>query len=230
MKRMNRPFAVAALLAVLAIGTTILAGAIGRGDAHADSSPGVSNLFCSLGGTWVGNAAAGNPGATPLTYTEQFSPIDLRTLNYRIEFKNVDATWAHPLLSATDTWIGMEGVARLGGRGTSDDGKPILRYDVTAIGYGIKEVENARGQIQHITTMTGTMWVEDCETKNAETVLRVYDYTADEDGDGVPDVDKNLDGIPDEDATPVITAPPAGAPVDFIPFPASKRVRLGLPN
>ncbi len=235
MKRLNRLLALVALVATVAVGVTFASGLVDGEEAEAASNARFTNFFCNPAGTWVGNDVGGDPTAVPLTYTEQFSPIDLRTLNYRMEFKNVNVTWGHPALAETDTWIGMEGTARLassrrGDDDDDDDGPPRRKYDVSAIGYGIKDIEGERGQIQHITTMIGSMWLDGCNTKSAETVLRVYDYTADEDGDGVPDVDKNLDGIPDEDAVPIISAPPPDAPIDGIPFPASKRVRLGLPN
>ncbi len=226
----NRRVMALGLLAAIVISVFAVRGEVTARDAHADSNQRFGGFICNPSGTWVGNSASGNPEAPPLTYTEQFSPIDLRTMNYRIEFKNVDATWAHPLLAETDTWIGMEGTARIGRSDRDSEGRRIRKWDVSAIGYGIKEADDARGEIQHITTMIGAMWTDGCNAKDAATVLRVYDYTADEDSDGVPDVDKNLDGIPDEDAVPIIQAPPPEAPIEAIPFPASKRVRLGLPN
>ncbi len=239
MNRLKRALAIAVLLAVIGAGATLATGALDRGEAEAASNSRLTQLFCNPAGTWVGNSAAGSTG-TPLTYTEQFTPVDLRTLNYRIEFKNVDATWG-PFVE-TDTWIGMEGIATLvssrKSRGDDDDDdededgarRRGRSYEVAAIGYGIKEVPNARGEIQHITTMIGRFWVNGCNEKLAETVLRVYDYTQMTevpDGEGgtkmVPTVDQDLNGIPDEDAVPMIETP-------TIPFPASKRVRLGLPN
>ena len=142
---------------------------------------------CRIQGAWV-SSMSGGPGSKPLIMQETISPQDPagNKLTYVLRMVNPNATFGileSPFLE-TEYVSDLVGEAVRTGRDT---------YDFSLIGYGVKNVDLDRGDIQYIWTVTGTMTCIDGQNKTDNVHFAIY--LADQDGD--------MDGFPDKDEVPV---------------------------
>ena len=135
---------------------------------------------CRIQGAWVSSFTG--PWTTPLIMQETLTPLDPagKHLAYVMRLVNPDATFGFPFepFSQTDTVSDLVGEAVKTGKNS---------YEFSLIGYGVREVENDRGEITYIWTVTGTMSCVDGEHKTDLVNLAVYFGSQDADGDGYPD-------------------------------------------
>jgi hypothetical protein len=135
---------------------------------------------CRVEGAWVSSFTG--PWDKPLIMQETLTPLDPagKKMAYFMHLVNPDATFAFPFppFSETDYLSDLVGEAVKTGQNS---------YDFSLIGYGVKEVENDRGDITYIWTVTGTVSCVDGEHKTDIVNIAVYKGDQDADKDGYPD-------------------------------------------
>jgi hypothetical protein len=168
------------LLAVLfAVSVVLSAG----NDVEARSS-------CHLEGSWVSSFTG--PWDKPLIMQETIIPLDPggKKMAYFMHLVNPDATFAFPFPPFSETDYSSDLVGEAVKTGPNS-------YDFSLIGYGIRGVENDRGDITYIYTVTGTVSCVDGEHKTDNMNIAVY----------LGDQDADKDGYPDEGQEPFFCTP-----------------------
>ena len=139
-------------------------------------------------GAWIGSFAGG-PWDDPLMFQSTLTPLDPagKQLTYVMRLVNPDATFQIPPFEEADYMTELVGEAVKTGSGT---------YDISLMGYGVKEREADRNEILFLWGVTGTMA---CEGDSLAQDVLLSVFAADQDADH--------DGFPDEGAEPVFCHP-----------------------
>lgn len=134
---------------------------------------------CSIAGSWIGSYSGG-PWDDPLIHQSTLVPVDPEgeRFAYVMRWVNPDVTLRAEPFAEADYSSEMVGEAVKTGPGT---------YDISLIGYGVKERDGDRNQILYIFTADGTLTCVGADEFVNDVTLSIFMAEQDADRDGFPD-------------------------------------------